>query len=87
VSLSPRKRALFVAALVVLALSPLLAAVGIEASARLYFWGRFGVPGKTYGIWRSDPELGGIQKPYGYNTTGETPGSLRIIAYGGSTTF
>ena len=62
-----------------------------------------GVPGKTYGLWTYDPELGAIHSLNGYNSNSETndygfrnkedvfdpkpPNSIRVIAYGGSTTF
>src|SRR5262245_17712074 len=94
------KRALFV---LFLGLTPILGVAAIEGGARIYFWLRYGVPGKQYGVWRPDPVFGAVPKENGYNSMGETddwgfrnhedvydpkpPGSLRLIAYGGSTTY
>jgi len=99
-SLPPWKRCLFAGVIILL---PILALGVLELGARGYFWLRYGVPGKSYGVWRSDPAMGAIQKENGYNSMGETdnwgfrdredvfdpkpPGSLRLIAYGGSTTY
>lgn len=77
--------------------------LGIEGAARLIIHIKYGVPGKTYGLWQADPELGAIHASNAYNSNSETnelgfrnrehiidpkpPAALRIIAYGGSTTF
>ncbi len=61
------------------------------------------VPGKSDGLWSYDAELGAIHSLNGYNSNSETnnygfrskedvfepkpPNSIRVIAYGGSTTF
>jgi len=87
----------------IVTLSPVFALIAIEGGVRVYYWARYGVPGKHYGIWRPDPELGAIHSENAYNSMGETndkgfrnredvydpkpEGSLRVIAYGGSTTF
>ena len=75
----------------------------IEGGIRTYIWYKYGVPGKTYGLWCYDKEFGAIHCHDGYNTLSQTneygfrntenvrepkpAGALRIIAYGGSTTF
>jgi len=75
----------------------------LEGSLRLYFHFKYGVSGKSYGIWRSDTKLGATLRANAYNSTVITnnygfrntedvidpkpDGALRIIAYGGSTTF
>jgi len=75
----------------------------IEAGARAVMHFLYGSPGKSYGLWISDSELGATHRPNGYNTLTtlndygfrnkedvvepKPPGSLRIIAFGGSTTF
>jgi lysophospholipase L1-like esterase len=69
----------------------------------VFIWWRHGVPGKSYGLWQYDKELGAIHAGNAYNTHTQTnsdgfrgredviepkpPGSLRVIAYGGSTTY
>lgn len=74
-----------------------------EGGARLYIHFNHGVNGKSYGLWRYDEELGAVHAEDAYNTSYQTndygfrnrepvmrpkPASaLRIIAYGGSTTF
>jgi hypothetical protein len=99
-SVSRTKRVLFIS---VLFLLPFLLITAVEGLARGYVYARYGVPGKTYGLWRSDEVLGAQQLENGYNTIGQTnnfgfrndedvwdpkpPNSLRIIAYGGSTTY
>lgn len=75
----------------------------IEGAVRTYIWYKYGVPGKSYGLWCYDKEFGAIHCHNGYNTMAQTNeygfrntenvrepkpiGALRIIAYGGSTTF
>ena len=77
--------------------------VALEAGGRAYIHVKYGVPGKSYGLWRSDRVLGARHRENGYNTHTQTndfgfknrepvhepklPGALRVIAYGGSTTF
>jgi lysophospholipase L1-like esterase len=81
----------------------LLVVASIEGLGRVYIWWRHGVPGKSYGLWQYDKELGAIHAGNAYNTHTQTnsdgfrgredviepkpPGSLRVIAYGGSTTY
>ena len=71
--------------------------------ARLYIHVKHGAQGKSYGLWRYDEELGAVHAEDAYNTSYQTndygfrnrepvmrpkpAGALRIIAYGGSTTF
>jgi len=75
----------------------------IEGGGRLYIHIKYGVPGKTYGLWRHDDTLGAIHNENAYNLLAETnnygfrnsedvinskpKNSFRIITYGGSTTF
>ena len=75
----------------------------LEGAIRTYIWYRHGVPGKSYGLWCYDEEFGAVHCLNGYNTNAQTndygfrntenvkkpkpTGALRIIAYGGSTTF
>ena len=79
---------------------PLLA---LEIAGRTYIHVKYGVAGKTYGLWRYDAELGAIHRENAYNSNAQTnnygfrnredvfdpkpPGTLRIITYGGSTTY
>lgn len=81
----------------------LLIVGGIEGLGRVFIWWRHGVPGKAYGLWKYDKELGAIHAGNAYNTHTQTnsdgfrgredviepkpPGSIRVIAYGGSTTY
>jgi lysophospholipase L1-like esterase len=75
----------------------------IEVAGRMYIWWKHGVPGKSYGLWQYDAELGAIHASNSYNTGTQTnnygfrgredvfepkpPGSRRFICYGGSMTF
>ena len=75
----------------------------IEAGARLYVYLAHGVAGKTYGLWRYDEVLGAQHRENAYNTHTQTndhgfrnrrdvidpkpEGAIRVITYGGSTTF
>jgi len=75
----------------------------LEAGGRLFVYFKSGVPGKTYGLWRADDILGAKHKENAYNMNAETndwgfrntedvlvprpKDALRVIAYGGSTTF
>lgn len=61
---------------------------------------KYSVPGKTYGLWMHEGELGAIHSRDGYNSEKNSygfcnkvdvfepklPDSIRVIAYGGSTT-
>lgn len=98
----PRGRRLLIIR-VVLVLLPFLALAGLELAARTYFRGRHGVPGHRYGLTKYDPVMGYFPRENSYtagvqlndhafrNTENvfdpKPPGSLRLIAYGGSTTF
>lgn len=82
------------------AVSLLLAA---ELASRLYVQLRYGVPGKSYGIYKADRELGAVHRPNSYNTNSamnnwgfrntediavqKPNGALRIYCSGGSTVF
>lgn len=95
------KKLLLAALLIVV--PPLLLILGLEAAGRAAIWWKYGVPGKSYGLWQYDPELGAVHTRHGYNTNSVTndygfrnvedvrepkpAGALRVIAYGGSTTF
>jgi len=84
-------------------LVPVIGILSIESIGRAIIHFRFGVPGKSYGLWQYDPELGAIHAANGYNLNSETnnfgfrnkedviepkpANALRIIAYGGSATF
>ncbi len=75
----------------------------LEGGLRLFIYVQHGVPGKTYGLWRYDRVLGAQHKENAYNTRAQTnnygfrnvedvidpkpAGALRVVAYGGSTTF
>lgn len=100
------RRALVVARLgfwLYLPLATLALVSGLEGVGRLYLHWRYGRPGKTYGLWIADPELGATHRPHGYNThtslndqgfrnredvfEPKPAGALRVVAFGGSTTF
>lgn len=82
---------------------PLAAILAIEGAGYAIMHFKYGVPGKTYGLWSYDAELGAIHSTNAYNSNSETnnhgfrnkedvfepkpPNSIRVIAYGGSTTF
>jgi hypothetical protein len=100
-SLPRWKRILFGA---ILTLMPAVVLIGaLELGGRLYIHARYGVSGKSYGLWKYDRELGAIHAENAYNLQAETnnlgfrnkedvparrkDGSLLVIAYGGSTTF
>jgi len=84
-------------------LPALLILLLLEGAARLYVQAQYGVPGKSYGLWRADEELGAQHAENAYNTRYQTndygfrnpepliqpkpAGAWRLIAYGGSTTF
>lgn len=82
---------------------PIWFALLAEGGLRTFYYFRYGVPGKSYGIWRYDKDLSAAHKESSYNSNAylndfgfrnrenvwepKPAGSLRIIAYGGSTTF
>jgi hypothetical protein len=96
-----RRRLLF--ALVTVVVLPAALLLLTEGAARLYFHLRYARPGKTYGLWRHDDVLGAQHREHSYNSIGVTndhgfrndedvlqpkpPGALRLIVYGGSTTY
>lgn len=75
----------------------------LEGGMLLYISVKYGVPGKSYGLWRGDKVLGAIHQENAYNTKTQTndfgfrnredvldpkpKDSWRVITYGGSTTF
>ena len=97
---SQKQVALFAIFLVLLV--PGLIVMG-EVSARVVMSLAYGVKGKSYGIYSGDPVLGHIPAPNTYNhltslndrafrnrenvIEPKPKGALRLIAYGGSTTF
>lgn len=82
---------------------PVFVILAIELAGYTYIHFASGVPGKSYGLWTYDKELGAIHARHAYNSNSQTndygfrnkedvlepkpPGALRVIAYGGSTTF
>lgn len=77
---------------------PVAGILAIEGVGYAIIHFKYGVPGKTYGLWTHDAELGAIHSRNGYNSNSETnnygfrnkedvfepkpPGSVRVIAYG-----
>ncbi len=75
----------------------------IEFAGRAILNFKYGVSGKSYGLWQADDELGADHAPNGYNSNAYTndwgfrnvdnviepkpKNGLRVIAFGGSTTF
>jgi hypothetical protein len=100
-ALSWRKKLIFAAITVLFPLFLLVAVV--EIGGRIYIHFRFGIPGKSYGIYMADDELGATHRPNSYNTNSvinnfglrssednaeEKPkGITRVYCSGGSTTF
>jgi hypothetical protein len=100
VPLSRRRRIVLRAVLLLL---PVVGLIGLEAAARAYYWMTYGVPGYSYGTSQYDPVMGAFPRPRSYgahvrlnnfafrNTEDviepKPAGSLRVIAYGGSTVF
>jgi lysophospholipase L1-like esterase len=100
VPLSRRRRIML---RLVLLLLPILGLLALEAAARTYFWITHGVPGHSYGTSQYDPVMGAFPRARSYGTSvrlnnfafrntedviePKPPGSLRVIAYGGSTVF
>lgn len=82
---------------------PVFAILAIEGAGYAIIHFKYGVPGKSYGLWTADAEIGAIHAANAYNSNSETnnfgfrnkeevlvpkpPNSIRVIAYGGSTTF
>ena len=82
---------------------PIILILGVEGVGRAIIHLKYGVAGKSYGLWQYDRELGAIHAANAYNHNSETnnfgfrnkenvvepkpANALRIIAYGGSTTF
>jgi len=82
---------------------PFIFLLVVELLLQVYIQFEYGVSGKSYGIWKADSELCAVQAPNRFNTQTETnnlgfrgkeniivpkpEGQLRILAYGGSTTF
>src|ERR1700756_5508085 len=89
--------------LIIIFAPPLLLVGVAEGIGRAVLHYKYGVPGKNYGLSTYDPVLGAVHAPNAYNSNSETNsfgfrnsedvfepkprGALRIIAYGGSTTF
>ncbi len=82
---------------------PLALIAVAELGGRAVFHFKYGHPGKTYGIYMADPELGATHRPNSYNANSvinnrgfrnledvsdvKAPGSTRVYCSGGSTTF
>jgi lysophospholipase L1-like esterase len=82
---------------------PVIFVLGVEGVGLAIIHLKYGVPGKSYGLWQYDRELGAIHAANAYNRDSETnnfgfrnkenvlepkpANALRIIAYGGSTTY
>ena len=82
---------------------PFVLILAIEGAGFAIVHFKHGVPGKSYGLWIYDAELGAIHARNAYNSNSQTndygfrnkervfepkpPGAYRVIAYGGSTTF
>ncbi|WP_020695387.1 SGNH/GDSL hydrolase family protein [Reyranella massiliensis] len=82
---------------------PVAVILAIEGAGYAILHFKHGVPGKSYGLWTYDEELGAIHASNAYNSNSQTnnlgfrnkedviepkpPGAYRVIAYGGSTTF
>jgi len=89
--------------LILLVVSTIVFILAVESVGRFVVYLKYGVPGKSYGLWQYDAELGAIHASNAYNSNSETnnlgfrnredvftpkpKGALRIIAYGGSTTY
>lgn len=88
---------------VILLSLPLIGLVALEVSARIYYHFRYGVPGHSYGTSKYDPALGAAPRENSYSANAhlndhafrnsenvfqpKPDGALRVIAYGGSTTY
>lgn len=100
-ALSLQKKLIF--AVVAITLVILVVAAAGEIACRVVMWSKHGVPGKSYGIYMADPEIGAVHRPNSYNSNSvinnqglrnvdDTPeskpaGATRIYCSGGSTTF
>jgi lysophospholipase L1-like esterase len=89
--------------IVYLLISASLLILCVEGVGRLIIHFKYGVPGKSYGLWMYDKDLGATHRPNGYNTRTslnnyglrnredvldpKPENGLRIIAFGGSTTY
>lgn len=81
----------------------LLLGIAAEVIGRVAMYLKYGVPGKSYGIYQADPELGATHRPNSYNSNSvinnwgfrnrddisaqKPAGATRIYCSGGSTTF
>ena len=95
-----RKTIVFVITIVI---STILTVVALEIIGRVIIHINHAIPGKTYSLWKYDPELGSTHRNNAYNThtslnnhgfrnredifNPKPKNSLRILAFGGSTTF
>ena len=95
------KKLIFTAVVIVATISCLLG-IG-ESACRVVIHFKHGVPGKSYGIYQGDKELGATHRPNSYNSNSvlnnwglrntadvdpvKAAGSMRIYCSGGSTTF
>lgn len=100
-SITNKRRAAIFA--LILSLSPVLVLLFAEAIGLSYIHFRYGVEGKSYGQYKYDSELGAILTENSYSLSKQfnnfafqnfadilpqrTPNQLRIITYGGSTTY
>lgn len=82
---------------------PIFLILCAEGALRLFIHFRYGVPGKSYGIYQADPELGAVHRANSYNNNSvinnwglrnvedvserKPAGALRVYCSGGSTTF
>ena len=64
-----RKLALWAVVLLLFTVVPLLL---LEGATRLYLYSKYAKPGKSYGLWQGDKELGAIHALNGYNSNAET---------------
>jgi lysophospholipase L1-like esterase len=96
------KKKLWFAGITLVGLPILVLGLG-EFAGRIYVYARYGQPGKSYGIYMADDELGATHRPNSYNSNSvinnwglrnveDTPeqkpaGALRVYCSGGSTTF
>lgn len=98
----PRHRRLLYR-LLFLVLLPMLIVFAAEIVGRVIVHYKYGVSGKSFGLWRYDEKLGAVHAENAYNSYAATnnygfrnledvlepkpAGAYRIVAYGGSTTF
>lgn len=98
------RRRLFV--ILAISLPPLLLVLLLvvgEVAGRIVMHKKYGVPGKTYGLYQADRELGATHAPHRYNSNtilnnwgfrnredvaaAKSAGAMRVYCSGGSTTF